>query len=165
MRPGFIILNQRGSVPTGPPKMQDAQIKTVKILYVIVSTHKGPVTQILVQKGSKVTGIVYDTVVLRKWKNYYKSRHPKTGLKYLWLLNDNASAHKARIVTEFLELQVTGLPLLRRTWASATIFCFQNLNIISLERDTNWEIKKCPWICYLSVSDGCSHRRVWTMLP
>ena len=36
---------------------------------------------------------------------------PKTGLKYVRLLHDNAPAHKARIVTEFLESEkVTLLP-------------------------------------------------------
>ena len=35
--------------------------------------------------------------------NYYKSLRPKTGLKYLRRLNDNASAHKVRALTGFVE--------------------------------------------------------------
>ena len=31
----------------------------------------------------------------------YKSRRPKTGLKYVRLLHDNSPVHKARIVTDF----------------------------------------------------------------
>ena len=48
-----------------------------------------------------VTGKFYKNVVLRKLKNYHKSRGPKTELKYIRLLHDNAPAHKARIVTDF----------------------------------------------------------------
>ena len=67
-------------------------------------TNKGPAIQILVPKGRTVTGKFYKNVVLRKLKNYYKSRRPKTGLKCVRLLHDNAPAHKAGIfVTDFLE--------------------------------------------------------------
>ena len=62
-------------------------------------------------KGRTVTGKFNKNGVLRKWKNYYKSRRPKTGLKYVRLLHDNAPAHKARIVTDFLESEkFTALP-------------------------------------------------------
>ena len=46
---------------------------------------------------------LYKNVVLKKLKAHFKRRRPKTWLKYLGLLHDNAPAHKARIVTEFLE--------------------------------------------------------------
>ena len=49
----------------------------------------------------KRRGKFYKNVVLRKLKTYYKSRRPKTGLKYVRLLHDNAPAHKAHIVTNF----------------------------------------------------------------
>ena len=62
-------------------------------------------------KGKTVTGKFYKNVVLRKLKNYCKSRRHKTGLKYVELLHDNAPAHKARIVTDFLDSEkVTVLP-------------------------------------------------------
>ena len=77
------------------------RIRTVKkVLYAIFFTNKGPAIQIPVPKGRTVTGKFYKNVVLRKLKNYYKSRRPKTGLKYVRLLHDNAPAHKARIVTD-----------------------------------------------------------------
>ena len=82
-----------------------------KVLHVIFFDKKGPVMQIPVPKGKIVTWKYYRDVVLRKLKKVYKSRRPQTGLKYLRLLHDNAPAHKARIVTEFLKAEkVTVLP-------------------------------------------------------
>ena len=79
------------------------RIRTVrKVLYVIFFVNKGLVMQIPVPKGKTVTGKYYREVVLRKLK---KRRRPQTGLKYLRLLHDNAPAHKARIVTEFLKAE------------------------------------------------------------
>ena len=67
--------------------------------------------QIPVPKGRTVTAKFYKNVVLRKLKKYYKTRHPKTGLKHLRLLHDNAPARKAHLVTEFMGLKkVTVLP-------------------------------------------------------
>ena len=59
--------------------------------------------KIPVPKGKTVTAKYYRDVALRKLKKVYKRRRPQTGLKYLRLLHDNAPAHKACIVTEFLE--------------------------------------------------------------
>ena len=44
-------------------------------------------------------------VVLKKLKAHFERHRPKTGLEYMYLqpLHDNAPAHKACIVTEFLE--------------------------------------------------------------
>ena len=102
-------------------------------------TNKGPAIQIPMPKGRTITGKFYKKIVLRKLKNYYKSCHPKTGLKYVRLLHDNALAHKAHIVTDCLESEkVTVLPhpQFSPDLAPATIFSFQNLNIIYLEGDT-----------------------------
>ena len=104
--------------------------------------NKGPVMQIPVPKGRTVTAKFYKNVVLRKLKKYYKTRRPKTKHKHLRLLHDNAPAHKAHLVTEFLESEkVTVLPHPpfspdMHPPPPATIFCFQNSNIIYLERDT-----------------------------
>ena len=77
-------------------------------LYATSFTNKGPAIQIPVPKDRTVTGKFYKNIVLRKLKNYYKIRRPKTGLKYL---HDNASAHKAYIMTDILESEkVTALP-------------------------------------------------------
>ena len=44
----------------------------------------------------------YMNVVLRKLRKYYKTRCPKTGLKHLRHLHDNAPTYKAYLVTDFL---------------------------------------------------------------
>ena len=110
MRPGCINLNQSGKLPTeyGPlkcqtPKYCQTNTNGKKDLTCYLFTNKSPAIQILVPKGRTVTGKFYENVVLRKLKTYYKSHRSKTGLKYVWLLHDNASAQKARIVTDFLE--------------------------------------------------------------
>ena len=64
--------------------------------------NKGPVKQLPVPKGRTVTGAFFKDVVLKKLKAHFKRRRPKSGLKYLCLLHDNALAHKARIMTEFI---------------------------------------------------------------
>lgn len=59
--------------------------------------------QFLCQRA--VTGKFYENVVIKKLKKYNESRtrRAKTGMKYFQLLYDNTSAHKARIVTEYLD--------------------------------------------------------------
>ena len=62
--------------------------------------------QFPVPKGRTVTTKFYKNVVLRKLKKYYKTRRPKSGLEHHRLLHDNAPAHKAHLVTEFLESEM-----------------------------------------------------------
>ena len=82
-----------------------------KVLYAIFFSSSGPAIQIAVPKGRTVTGRFYKNIVLKQLKKYYKQRRPVTGLKYVRLLHDNAPAHKAAIVTDFLKSEkVTVLP-------------------------------------------------------
>ena len=48
-----------------------------------------------------------------------------------------------------------------QTWPSETIFCFQNSNIINLERDTIKEMT----LDQLFISIWCPHWQVWKLLP
>jgi hypothetical protein len=69
-------------------------------------------------------------------------------MKYLRLFHDNASAHKARNATEYLEAEnvSTVLPThppphhLLQILLHATSFCSPNLNSIYLEKETNHEM-------------------------
>ena len=82
-----------------------------KVLYAIFFSSSGLAIQIAVPKGRTVTGRFYKNVVLKQLKKYYKQRRPVMGLKYVRLLHDNAPAHKAAIVTDFLKSEkVTVLP-------------------------------------------------------
>ena len=85
------------------PSIAKRQRTGKKVLHIIFFDNKGPVIQIPVPKGRTVTGAFYKNVVLKRLKARLKRRRPKTGLKYLCFLNDNAPAHKARIVTDFLQ--------------------------------------------------------------
>ena len=109
MRHKYTVLNQSVNVLTkyGLPKnafcpsIAKRQRTVKKVLYVIFFHNKGPVMQLPVSKDRTVTGAFYKNIVLKKLKAHFKRRRPKTRLKYLRLLHDNAPAHKARIVTEF----------------------------------------------------------------
>ena len=73
------------------------------ILYAIFCDSKGPVFQIPVQKGSSVTGKFYRESVLTKLVEFYQKRRPRTGVRGIKLLHDNAPAHKSAMVPEYLK--------------------------------------------------------------
>ena len=118
MRHWFIILSQSENVQTEfghknakRPSIAKRQRTGKKVLYVIVFENKGPVMQISVPKGRTVTATFYKNVVLKKIKTCYKRRRLSIGLQYLRPVHDNARAHKARLVIEFLEsAKVSVLP-------------------------------------------------------
>lgn len=76
--------------------------------------NKGHIMQIPVPESKTV--IIHSTkrIVIKYMNKLYKSRRLKTVMKYnlcIWLWHDNAPAHIADIVTEYLEAeQVTVLP-------------------------------------------------------
>jgi len=109
---------------------------TVKVLYCIVFTNNGPAIQIPVPKGNSVTEKFYKNVVLIKLRKYFYKRRPQHGLKYVSLLHDNASSHKAQIVTDFLKQQTVRVlphPAYSPDLAPCDFFCFPDLNLSSLE--------------------------------
>ena len=59
--------------------------------------------QLPVSKDRTITGAFHKNVVLKKLKAHFKRCHHKTGHEYLRLLHGDAHAHKAGIVTKFLE--------------------------------------------------------------
>ena len=63
---------------------------------------KGPVLQIPVPKGSSVTGKFYRESVLTQLFDFYQKRRPRTGVRGIKLLHDNALAHKSATVQEYL---------------------------------------------------------------
>lgn len=82
-----------------------------KVMYAIFFTPSGPVVQVAVPKGRSVTGLFYKNHILKKLKRYFVKRRPKTGLKGVKLLHDNAPCHRASAVTDFLNKeQVKVLP-------------------------------------------------------
>ena len=96
---------------TNKPCIARRTISVQKIMYAIFFSTQGPAIQIAVPKGKGVTGKFYRDKVLNKLKWYYSKRQPKSGIKNIRLLHDNTPAHKAHIITEFLQQdKVTVLP-------------------------------------------------------
>ena len=74
-----------------------------RMLYAIFFDWKGPVLQVPVPKGSPVTGKVYRESVLTQLVDFYQKRRPRTGVRGIKLLHDNAPAHKSATVQEYLK--------------------------------------------------------------
>ena len=73
-----------------------------RMLYAIFFDSKGPVLQIPVPKGSSVTGKFYTESVLTQLADFYQKRRPRTSVRSIKLLHDNAPAHKSATVQEYL---------------------------------------------------------------
>ena len=73
------------------------------MLYAISFDLKGPVLQIPVPKGSSVTGKFYRESVLTQLVDFYQKHRPRTGVRGIKLLHDNAPTHKYTTVQEYLK--------------------------------------------------------------
>ena len=74
-----------------------------RMLYAIFFDSKGPVLHIPVPKGSSVTGKFNRESVLTQLVDFYQKRRPRTGVRSIKLLHDNAPAHKSATVQEYLK--------------------------------------------------------------
>ena len=74
-----------------------------RMLYPIFFDSKGPVLQIPVPKGSSVTGKFYRESVLTQLVDFYQKGRPRTSVRSIKLLHDNAPAHKSATVQEYLK--------------------------------------------------------------
>ena len=73
------------------------------MLYAIFFYSKGPVLQIPVPKGSSVTGKFYRESVLTQLVDFCQKCRPRTSVRGIKLLHDNAPAHKSATVQEYLK--------------------------------------------------------------
>ena len=111
MKPGFIFMNHSEKLEikfgqqksTKKPCVARRTIRVQKVVYAVFFSTQGPAIQIAVPKGKGITGKFYRDKVLKKLKRYYSKRLPKSGIKNIRRLHDNAPSHKAGIVTEFLQ--------------------------------------------------------------
>ena len=74
-----------------------------RMLYAIFFDSKGTVLQIPVPKGSSVTGKFCRESVLTQFVDFYQKRRPRTSVRGIKLLHDNALAHKFATVQEYLK--------------------------------------------------------------
>ena len=73
------------------------------MLYAIFFDSKGQVLQIPVPKGSSVTGKFYRESILTQLVDFYRKRRPRTGVRVIKSLHDNAPAHKSTTLQEYLK--------------------------------------------------------------
>ena len=74
-----------------------------RMLYVIFFDSNGPVFRIPVPKSSSVTGKFYRESVLTQLVDFYQKRRPRTSVRGIKLLHDDAPAHNSATVQEYLK--------------------------------------------------------------
>ena len=72
-----------------------------KAMYAVFFTIYQPAFQVAMTKGKGITALFYRDKVSKNSSCFLK-RQPKNELKYVKLLHDNGTSHKATIVMEFL---------------------------------------------------------------
>lgn len=92
-------IQRNGARPIIAKRCQSAK----KVLYAIFFNSSGPVVQIPTPSRRSVTGQFYRDVVLKKVKKHYCKQRPKTGIRNVCLLHDNAPAHKSKLVQAYLK--------------------------------------------------------------
>lgn len=92
-------IKRNGGRPIIAKRCQSAK----KVLYAIFFNSSGPVVQIPTPNRRSVTGQFYRDVVLKKVKKHYSKQRPKTGIRNVCLLHDNAPAHKSKLVQDYLK--------------------------------------------------------------
>ena len=85
------------------PKKPRPDFRPKKVMYATAFEAFGPVAQVCIPKGQYVTGSFYCTQVLTEVNKHYKESRPRTGPRGIKLLHDNASSHKTKQVTAYLE--------------------------------------------------------------
>ena len=91
-------LKKGQSRPVKAKRLQSSK----KVLYTVFFNSNGPVVQIPSPPGKSVTGIFYRDKVLKSVKKHYNNFHPRTGLRGIHIIHDNASSHKSNVVQQFL---------------------------------------------------------------
>ena len=108
------------------------------LMHAIFFPTQGPPIQIAVPEGRGVTDKFYRDKVLKYLKRYNSKRRPKSGIKNISLLHDNAPSHKAGIVAGFLQQE--NVTVLSDSPYSPELtpydyFCFLDLSSCLLEEN------------------------------
>jgi histone-lysine N-methyltransferase SETMAR len=83
-----------------------------RMLYAIFFDSKGLVLQSPVPKGSSVTGKFYRESVLTQLVDFYQKHRPRSSVRGIKFLHDNAPAHKSATVQFLYHLKESGLDVL-----------------------------------------------------
>ena len=88
-----------------PPEMPRRDRSEKKVLYTVFYNTTGIVFQKPREQNKSITGRYYRDVVLADLKRFYETARPASGMRGIKLLHDNAPAHKAKLVQEYLEAE------------------------------------------------------------
>ena len=117
------------------PVIAKRTISVKKVMLVVFFDINGPIIQISVPRGRTVTGTFHKGKLLGRQNYCFEKHRPKTGLRGVRLLHDNAPAHTSSIVIEYLDTKkVTMLPHppcfpihpTNQIWHLRIFSCFQN---------------------------------------
>ena len=128
-------------------------------MYAIFFTLYATTAQVAVPKGRSVTGLTYKNCILKKVRKHFVKRRPKTGLKGVKLLHDNALCRKSKVVTDFLNKEkVKVLP--HPPYSPVPV---RLLSISALEKTFSWTslwFPACLGLWNLSVSFEYTTKRL-----
>ena len=85
------------------PRIAHRSRSVKRVLYTLFFDARGIVARIPVPEHKTVTGIYYAEQVLPIVVNHYMATHPRTGVRGLKLLYDNAPAHCSAVVQDYLK--------------------------------------------------------------
>ena len=103
MKPGSIIFNPilRQKISFGFHLRATDKKTSNRMMYATFFDSKGPVLQIPFPKVVLSLESFYRESVLTQLVDFYQKRRPRTGVRGIKLLHDNAAAHKSAMVQEY----------------------------------------------------------------
>ena len=106
LNPSEILTTKYGLLKTEIDQLLQNVLKVrKKVLYAVFFNSSGPVLQLAAPSGHSITGTFYKNNELKKVKKYYLKRRPKTGIRNICLIHDNAPAHKSKIIQDYLRVE------------------------------------------------------------
>ena len=96
-----VWIRENGARPQIAPRSRSVK----HVLYILFFDARGIVARTPVPEHKTVTGIYYAEQVLPVVVNYFMATCPRTGVRGLKLLHDNAPAHCSAVVQDYLKTQ------------------------------------------------------------
>ena len=85
------------------PKIARRSRTVRRVMYALFFDSDGIVARVPVPEHTSVTGTFYKNNVLSEVVRHYTAKRPRTGLRGVKLLHDNAPAHRSAVVTKYLQ--------------------------------------------------------------
>ena len=97
-----VWIGENGARPQIPRRSRSVK----RVLYALFFDARGIVARIPVPEHKTVTGIYYAEQVLPVVVSHYMATRPRTGVRGLKLLHDNAPAHCSAVVQDYLKTRI-----------------------------------------------------------